>query len=269
MRKSDRKLIALDLDGTLLNKQKKITPRTKGVLEEAMRMGHHVVIATGRPPRASLNYYHELGLHTPMVNFNGALVHHAVDEEWGHHHFPLERATALQVLDVCEQFGIHNVMAEIKDDFYLKQHDAKIVNILGEGRQPLAVGAIHDLLHDHPTSLLIQAREEVVSDLRAHLHQHHADLIEHRYWGTPWNVIEVMKAGVNKATGLSLIVESLGLNREQVIAFGDEDNDFAMIEYAGLGVAMGNANLELKAIADSICDTNDNDGIAQMLERLL
>ncbi|ASS74436.1 hypothetical protein CIG75_05160 [Tumebacillus algifaecis] len=269
MKNTSRKLIALDLDGTLLTKQKVISPRTKRVLEEAKGMGHHVVIATGRPPRASLAYYHELELSTPMVNFNGALVHHATDLNWGHHHFPLERETALDVLTVCERYGIDNVMAEIKDDYYLKQHDDKFMRILADGRAPLGVGLIHDLLQDHPTSLLIQAQEQAVKELRAHLHEHHAHVIEHRYWGTPWNVIEVMRAGVNKATGLALIAESLGVAREQVIAFGDEDNDFEMIKYAGTGVAMGNANPELKALADVICDTNDNEGIALMLEKLL
>jgi Cof subfamily protein (haloacid dehalogenase superfamily) len=265
----DRKLIALDLDGTLLNKQKMISPRTKKVLEEAKNMGHHLVIATGRPPRASVQYYHELGLTTPMVNFNGALVHHVTDESWGHHHFPLERETALEVLDVCERYGIQNVMAEIMDEYYLKQHDENFVRILADGRAPLGVGVIHDLLHDHPTSLLIQAHEDAVHELRAHLREHHAHVVEHRYWGAPWNVIEVMKAGVNKATGLSLIAERLGVKRENVIAFGDEDNDLEMIRYAGTGVAMGNANPQLKAVADMICDTNDNDGIAMILERLL
>lgn len=269
MNEAARKLIALDLDGTLLTKQKLISPRTKRVLEEAKSQGHHVVIATGRPPRASLNYYHELGLTTPMVNFNGALVHHATDGEWGHHHFPLDRETALGVIEICERYGIHNVMAEIKDDFYLQQHDHQFLKILADGREPLGIGVIHDLLQDHPTSLLIQAHEQGVPDLRKHLREHHAHVVEHRYWGTPWNVIEVMKAGVNKATGLSLIAESLGVAQEHVIAFGDEDNDFEMIKYAGTGVAMGNGNPELKAMADVICDTNDNDGIAMMLERLL
>ncbi|HEU4965178.1 MAG TPA: Cof-type HAD-IIB family hydrolase [Bacilli bacterium] len=269
MNAPDRKLIAIDLDGTLLTRDKKISPRTKRVLEEARNAGHHVVIATGRPPRSALDYYQELSLHTPMVNFNGALVHHAKDEAWGHHHFPLDRTTALTIIEACEKFGVENVMVEIKDDFYLKHEDDEMVKILCAGAPALGVGHIPHLLRDDPTAVLIKPQAHSVPQLRAHLQEHHADLIEHRHWGAPWNVIEVIKSGVTKASGLQVIAGSLGVPRENIIAFGDEDNDFEMIEYAGHGVAMGNAHPKLKELANEITRTNDEDGIAHVLERLL
>lgn len=265
----EKKLIAIDLDGTLLNREKKISPRNKHVLEQAMAAGHHVVIATGRPPRSSLEYYHELNLHTPMINFNGALVHHAKDEAWGHHHFPLERELALDVIEVCERFDIHNVMVEIKDDFYLKHADDEMVRILCAGAPPVAVGHIPHLLEDDPTAVLIKPNVSTLPQLRSHLQEHHADVIEHRVWGAPWNVIEVIKNGVTKASGLQVVAQSLGVAREHVIAFGDEDNDFEMIEWAGHGVAMGNGHPKLKELAKEVTDTNDRDGIAMVLERLL
>src|SRR5690625_7890766 len=83
-------LIALDLDGTLLTDKKEISTRTKQIIFSAMKAGHIVVIATGRPHRASINYYHELGMNTPMVNFNGALIHHPKDEKWGALHTPMQ-----------------------------------------------------------------------------------------------------------------------------------------------------------------------------------
>ncbi|PWK13785.1 Cof-type HAD-IIB family hydrolase [Tumebacillus permanentifrigoris] len=264
-----KKLIALDLDGTLLTREKKISPRTQRAVQRAIEDGHHVVIATGRPFRSSVQYYRELGLTTPMVNFNGALVHHADDAEWGHHHFPMERETALKILEVCEQFRAENVIVEVKDDYYLKQHDDNLVRFMGEGHTPLGVGHIPSLLNDHPTSVLIYPQRENMRELREHLSEFHAGVIEHRLWGAPWHVIEIVKAGVNKATGLQVIANHFGIAQEHVIAFGDEDNDLEMIEYAGHGVAMGNANPMLKAIANQITDTNDNDGIAFVLEKLL
>src|SRR5699024_11721713 len=76
-------LIALDLDGTLLTDSKEISARNKQMIFSAVEAGHIVVIATGRPHRASINYYHELNIDTPMVNFNGALIHHPKDKKWG------------------------------------------------------------------------------------------------------------------------------------------------------------------------------------------
>jgi len=264
-----KKLIAVDLDGTMLTREKKISKRTKQALQRAMDQGHHVVIATGRPPRASLMYYHELSLTTPIVNFNGALVHHATDPAWGQHHFPLERVDALRVIEAVDAIGVQNVMVEVKDDFYLRRHCADMIRIMGDGLSPLGVGHLSELVQDHPTAMLIRPEHETLKELRAHLNEFHADIIEHRMWGAPWNVIEVVKAGVSKATGLEVIAKDLGIMQENIIAFGDEDNDMEMIQYAGIGVAMGNANPMLKAVANHITDTNDNDGIALFLERLL
>lgn len=269
MKPNEKKLIAVDLDGTMLTRQKTISPRTKRVLQQAMELGHHVVIATGRPPRSSLRYYDELQLTTPMVNFNGALVHHARDEAWGQHHFPLERERAFQVIDACERFEIANVMVEVKDDYYLRNHDPEFERVIGDGRGPLGVGQLRDLLNDHPTSVLIRPHMETADALRRHLHEQHADIIEHRMWGVPWNVIEISKAGVNKWKGLEVIAAHFGIASEHVIAFGDEDNDLEMIQNAGYGVAMDNANPLLKSVARHITASNDDDGIAVVLEKLL
>ena len=99
-------LIALDLDGTLLTDNKIISTRTKHTIAKAKEQGHVVVISTGRPFRASYDYYKELGLNTPIVNFNGAYVHHPLDSNWGIHHSPLELATAQEIVRACFDFGV-------------------------------------------------------------------------------------------------------------------------------------------------------------------
>jgi 5-amino-6-(5-phospho-D-ribitylamino)uracil phosphatase len=265
-----RKLIAIDLDGTGLTRDKRISPRTKKVLERASRDGHHVVIATGRPPRASMQYYHELALRTPMINFNGAYVHHHHDETWGQHHFPLERETAFSVLEACEKFDIRGVMIEVKDNYYLQQHDHDLMKFAAsDGSAPAAIGDLRQLVTEHPTNVLVRPEAARLKEFRDYLDEQHADVIEQRMWGVPYNVIEVVRAGVNKGSSLALVAETLGIEREHVIAFGDEDNDLEMIKWAGYGVAMGNANPMVKAVAKHITDTNDNNGIAAVLEGLL
>ncbi|WP_077325062.1 Cof-type HAD-IIB family hydrolase [Virgibacillus siamensis] len=268
---NNQHLIALDLDGTLLTDDKQISSRNKNTLQQAIHDGHIVVIATGRPHRASIDYYHELGLDTPMVNFNGALIHHPEDTKWDVLHNPMPVRTAQQIIEVCYDFGVHNILAEVKDNVYLDRYDEKIIDIFHATKQdpPFKIGSLKNLLTDDPTSLLIHPREDHIAELREHLDNYHAELIEHRKWGAPWNIIEIVKKGMNKAIGLQKIAHYYHIPKERIIAFGDEDNDLEMIDYAGVGVAMGNGIDELKAIAKEVTETNEQDGIGVFLEDYL
>ncbi|WP_202080766.1 Cof-type HAD-IIB family hydrolase [Caldalkalibacillus salinus] len=259
-------LIAVDLDGTLLtDEDKAITPRTKKALHQAMDQGHKVVIATGRPFRASEMYYKELGLNMPIINFNGALVHHPQDTSWGTYHFPLNLSTAQSVVETSETFGVQNIMVEVMDHVFIRKHDDMIIDtFFGPDTE---VSLLKDTLHTDPTSVLIYPYEHNVDELRRRLDQQHAEVIEHRKWGAPWNVIEVIRRGLNKAVGLERICHHYNIPVENVIAFGDEDNDFEMIEFAGTGVAMENAIPELKRRANAITLTNEEEGIADFLEK--
>ena len=264
-------LIALDLDGTLLTDKKEISTRTKQIIFSAMKAGHIVVIATGRPHRASINYYHELGMNTPMVNFNGALIHHPKDEKWGALHTPMPKQTALSVVDTCYELDVYNVLAEIQDNVFLDKYDEEIIDLFQNLGQtyPFTIGNLKDELKEDPTSLLIHPKEEHVEQLRNHLSDHHAEVIEHRKWGAPWNIIEIIRKGLNKAVGLQKVAHYYNIPEERIIAFGDEDNDLEMIDYAGVGVAMGNAIDELKSIAKHVTDTNEEDGVGTFLESYL
>ncbi|MCA0989938.1 Cof-type HAD-IIB family hydrolase [Pseudalkalibacillus hwajinpoensis] len=262
-------LIAIDLDGTLLNSEKNISERTKSVIFEAKRQGHHVAIATGRPYRASVRYYNELALDSPIVNFNGAFVHHPLDRSFGTHHSPMELTTAKSIVSSCSDINVKNMMAEVLDDVYLHQHDELIMQNMIMNDSSIFTGEIHKNLKDDPTSLLIHPHEQQLADLRQMLRDHHAEMIEHRVWAAPLNIIEIVRAGLNKAVGLQRLATHFNIPQERIIAFGDEDNDLEMIEYAGTGVAMGNAIDELKNIANEVTVTNEEDGIATFLEKRL
>lgn len=269
--KNKQHLIALDLDGTLLTGEQEISARTKQMVLQAMADGHIVVIATGRPHRASIYYYQELGLNTPMVNFNGALIHHPKDRNWHALHNPMPVKTAYRIVDACYELNVNNVLAEVIDDVYLDQYDEKIIDIFQKTKNdpPYKIGNIKNKLKDDPTSLLIHPKENHIHELRSHLNDYHAEVIEHRKWGAPWNIIEIVKKGMNKAVGLEKIAYYFGIPKERIIAFGDEDNDLEMIDYAGVGVAMGNAIEELKSIAKYVTHTNEEDGIGVFLENYL
>ncbi|WP_026905717.1 HAD family hydrolase [Paucisalibacillus globulus] len=264
-------LIALDLDGTLLSDSKQISSRNKQILQKAMNEGHIVVIATGRPHRASIQYYHELGLKTPMVNFNGALIHHPEDKKWDMLHNPMSKRTALSIVQTCYDLDVYNVLAEVKDNVYLDKYSQEIIDIFYQTTDdtPFVIGSLKSKLIDDPTSLLIHPKEEHIHTLRDHLDEFHAEVIEHRKWGAPWNIIEIVKKGINKAVGLRKIAHYYQIPEDRIIAFGDEDNDLEMIDYAGVGVAMGNAIDPLKNIAKHVTVTNEEHGIGVFLEEYL
>ncbi|WP_101843464.1 Cof-type HAD-IIB family hydrolase [Halobacillus sp. Marseille-P3879] len=258
-------LIALDLDGTLLTDDKQINPETKQVVLNAINNGHVVCIATGRPHRASIDFYNQLGLETPMVNFNGALIHHPKNKNWDALHSPLSIRTAHKIIHTCHELGVKNILAEVKDSVYLDQYDSEIMEIFHTNDDnPVNVGSLQNNLQEDPTSLLIHPEEEKIKILREELDVH-AELIEHRKWGAPWHVIEIVRAGMNKAVGLKKIAHYYHIPKDRIIAFGDEDNDFEMIDYAGVGVAMGNAIEELKNMANFVVDTNERNGIGEFL----
>lgn len=265
----EKHLIALDLDGTLLTDDKTISPTTKKVLKKAQEDGHIVMIATGRPYRSSELYYRELNLNTPIVNFNGAFVHHPLDNSWGIYHNPLDIKVAKDVVDVCQSYQFHNIIAEVIDDVYLHYHDEKLLDVFSMGNPSITTGDLREFLTDSPTSMLIHTEEEHLKTIRTHLSEIHAELIDHRSWAAPWHVIEIVKHGLNKAVGIKRVSEYVQIPKERIIAFGDEDNDLEMIEYAGHGIAMGNAIDLLKNIANDTTLTNEKDGVAIYLNDLL
>ncbi|MFD2639400.1 Cof-type HAD-IIB family hydrolase [Piscibacillus salipiscarius] len=267
----EKHLIALDLDGTLLNDDKIISARTIQTLKTAKEQGHVVMIATGRPYRVSKQFYQQLGLDTPIVNMNGAYVHHPLNKNWDHMHSPLPKNVALDIVDTSTQYGVQNIMAEIMDQVFINQESEHIFNqFFLEGlEKPAKIGHLRETLDGDPSSLLVHPNEDSVKPIRQILDDQHASVIDHRKWGAPFHVIEIIRSGLHKAIGVKKVAEEYGIPQNRIIAFGDEDNDLEMIDYAGVGVAMNNGIYELKNIAKEITLTNHEDGVAQFIEEYL
>ncbi len=260
-------LIAIDLDGTLLTDDKKIAAPSKVMIKQLMDEGHIVVIATGRSNRMSILYYNELELITPLINSNGAFLHHPRNKSWGQHHTPLEHKTALEIVEACYELKSKNVLAAVHDFIYLDQFDENIVNFYGPKKQDDAfiVGRLIEKLTENPTLMMLYPDENQVQTLTNHLNDIHAEVVDHWNWGAPYHIIEVMNKRMNKAEAVKKIAEEYGIPKERIIAFGDGANDLDMIDYAGVGVAMANAIDELKSLANHITDTNEEHGVANFL----
>lgn len=260
-------LIALDLDGTLLTDDKKIALPSKQIITKLIEQGHIVVIATGRSNRMSIFYYHELGLKTPLINSNGAYLHHPLDNSFGTYHYPLQHKTALDIVDVCYQLQSKNIIAAVHDKIYLDRYDERIVNFYQpkEEDDSFIIGRVKEKLKENPTLMMLYPNMQHLETLTNTLDDLHADYIDHRNWGAPFHIIEVMNKEMNKGIALKRVADYYQIPKERIIAFGDESNDLEMIDYAGIGVAMGNAIDELKSVANYVTDTNENNGVANFL----
>ncbi|QLK85629.1 Cof-type HAD-IIB family hydrolase [Staphylococcus sp. 17KM0847] len=258
-------LICLDLDGTLLNDEKNISDYTFRVLKTLQQQGHYIMIATGRPYRASKLYYNQLALNTPIVNFNGAFIHHPLDTHFPTYHERLDEGLAMSIIDTLKKMNIQNIIAEVGDQVYIDRPDARLFDGFSMGNPNVKMGDLCELLHEDPTSLLVEAEEHMIPRVKQVLTRFYAENIEHRRWGAPFPVIELVKRGISKAVGIDVVRKYLGIDRNEIIAFGDEDNDLEMIKYAKHGVAMDNAIHELKYVAKETTLSNNDDGIGVYL----
>ncbi|MCG7339410.1 Cof-type HAD-IIB family hydrolase [Staphylococcus sp. ACRSN] len=260
-------LICLDLDGTLLNDDKEISSYTKEVLNTLQAQGHKLMIATGRPYRASQIYYHELNLDTPVVNFNGAFVHHPKDNQFKTIHEVLDLELSKNIIKSLNDYGVSNIIAEIKDYVFINNFDQKLFDGFSMGTPKVETGDLLASLTESPTSILVEAEEVMIPRVKQMLTRFYAENIEHRRWGSPFPVIEIVKQGISKARGIDYVKTHLGIERNQIIAFGDEDNDLEMIKYAKHGIAMENGLDELKHVANDITYSNNEDGIGRYLNQ--
>lgn len=263
-----KKLIAIDLDGTTLNSQSLISPRTLEVLNKATAAGHYVSIATGRPYRMSDHFYHQLKLDTPMVNFNGALVHKP-NQTWAYEReISLNKEIAFEILAQKEKLNLDFVAAENRETLFIDTLE-KFDDMFFKLDNLTEANLLHNL-KTNPTSLLIKTQHQFAAEVSHSLQTQFDSEIDVRTWGGPNAILEIVPKGVQKAMAVSVIADSLKIKQKDVLAFGDEHNDLELLEYAGWGVAMQNGTDQLKGVANDITTkTNDNDGLADYLENYL
>lgn len=266
----NKKLIAIDLDGTTLNQDSMITSKTKETLKKAINAGHHVSIATGRPFRMSHQFYQQLELTTPMVNFNGALVH-IPNQHWdGERETLINREIAFEILSQKKQLNLDFIAAENRDTFFIDSFDFFDEKIFASSRPGEKNLLSPKNLTTNPTSLLVRTDKRFAEAVSAELTRQFGSYVDVRTWGGPTAILEIVSKGIQKAKGVHEIANYLSIDQQDVIAFGDEHNDLELLDYAGWGVAMANGTDQLKGIANDVTPlSNQEDGLAVYLEKLL
>ncbi len=257
------KLVAIDLDGTVLDSRGRISARTKAAISAVREAGTRVVIVTFRAYRSSKPYAAELGLHVPLICLNGALVKDASDDRVLEM-FAVPPESALRAVEYGRSAG-HDTCLYV-GEYYVGS--AEVIRKFGDGyeHQWRECEDLRDAL-DEPTLMVRFFGDHRFEQARSDLA--HLDLEEVDDWLGDVFELTLMHKGVSKRFGLERFASDLGIAREDVMAIGDGALDAGMIAWAGHGVAMANAAVVTIDAADEVTLSNDDDGVALALERLL
>lgn len=263
-------MLATDLDGTLTNEKKELTERTKKAVWAACEAGMHVALASGRPVAGCKRVADWLELTQRggyILAFNGGQI---IDCKSGEllYSKDVDLAFVPDIIRIAHQFDVvpltyegDTVITEQPDDVYV-QRECFINAIEAKGVDDLAEYVTWSV-----PKFLIVADHEKLLPVRDALIEQFGDRLS-VYFSEPF-FLEVMAQGVDKAKALQALSEKLDIPAERMIACGDGPNDISMIEYAGLGAAMDNASDAVKKFADRILPSNEEDGVAVLLEEVV
>jgi Cof subfamily protein (haloacid dehalogenase superfamily) len=263
-------MIATDVDGTLLDEDERVTPRTRAAVRAAVDAGVHFVLATGRPPRWISPIVDALGLAPMAVCANGAVVYDA----------STDRIVSARTLSSDQLKMLAEIATRVIPGAGLAvervgrtAHDAATPQFVSSpGYEHAWLNpdntevSLEDLLSAPAVKLLIRKAGARSSDMIAALAKH-VGIEGDMTYSTNNGLIEVVPLGISKATGVEEVAQPLGITADDVVAFGDMPNDVPMLRWAGLGVAMGNAHQEAIDAADEVTERNSDDGLARVLER--
>ncbi len=263
-------IIFLDIDGTLTNSKKEITPKTRDILIEAQQRGFKVAIASGRPDHGVIPMAKELKLDRfggYILPFNGGRIRNFKTGETVYQRNLMKTSFEL-AYKFAKKHGV-DIITYQKDCIISETKDNKYLEI--ESRiNNLPIKVVDNLLDyvdfDVPKCLLL-GDGDILAKLEPELREiagENADVFR----SEPF-FLEVMPKNTDKATSIEKLIEQLGIEREDTIACGDGYNDITMIKYAGLGVAMENACEMAKSVADYVTLSNEDDGIAKVVEKFM
>jgi hypothetical protein len=260
----DYKLIAIDLDDTLLKNDLTISERARRAIKASISKGTLVTFATGRMYRSALPYALDLGLDLPLITYQGALVKYADGREV--YHRPLDLNIAKEVINFVKPFGLH-INAYIDDELYMEDATDWGKKYASIAKVPVHFMQLPRELKNDPTKILIIGESEELDQLALKLQKYFLEAIN--ITKSKEHFLEISHPRATKGNALKELAESLNIKREQVMAIGDNMNDLDMIKYAGCGVAVGNAVEDLKNIADVVSKSNDDDGVAEVIENMV
>ncbi len=258
--------IAIDLDDTLLRGDLKISDEDKGAIREAIGRGVKVLLASGRMVRSMRPYVEELRLEVPLIAYNGAIIQEAISGEILYHR-PVPVAEALRLVDSFREADVH-LNAYINDTLYMDK-----MTVWGEryaanaGVEPHPVGDLKAALTAPSHKMLGVGEIEAIDAIQTRLRRDFGDVLQ--FVKSKPTYLEILAPGVSKGLALRELAAQWGLEASEVMAIGDAPNDLSMVEWSGVGVAIGNAAAVVKEKADLIVADHDHSGVAEAIRKVV
>ncbi|XGV95350.1 MAG: Cof-type HAD-IIB family hydrolase [Leptolyngbya sp. BL-A-14] len=269
----DIKLLVLDIDGTIAGVSNDIRQPVVGAIRAAQAKGIQVAIATGRMYQAAVRFHQAIGSTLPLMAYQGALIQNPTNQEV-YRHWTVPKPLVLQLLDHFEQPELRSLLSVhfyINDQLYVREITPETKEYAERsGVTPHAVGDLRTALTTEPTKVLALSDDtDLITTLLGTLRGRYtpAELYLTKSVAT---FFEATNPLVSKGTAVRYLAEDhLGLKAENVMTIGDNFNDVEMIQYAGVGIAMGNAPEAVQALADWVAPDVEDDGVAVAIETFL
>lgn len=270
------KMIVMDMDGTLLTDDKKISDRNKRVLKEAAEMGVKIAISTGRMFASARIFGRMIGVDAPIIASNGAYIREKDSDEVIYAQI-LGEENIREIIKIGHKYGLNCGAYTWNSLFTEKLVHTSLnykkwnENLPDDEKVKITIvdkSGWDDVIEEYKDSILkmVMTHEdiELVKAFRKDLSSLNVELTS----SDPVNV-EVTSKGVSKGKAVEVLAKHYNIDREEVMCIGDSENDLSMIEYAGLGVAMENGNDEVKKAAKFITLSNQEDGVAYAIEKFI
>lgn len=257
-------MVAIDLDGTLLNDSKRVSRRTVMALDGLPQRGIKVVIASARPPRSVRHIYKALKLDTYTINYNGALIYDPPNEVVVYHK-PMDCDVVCRIIGRARgKYPDCLVSCEVLDQWYTDRDEQPYTTETGRLFRPNLIAPLEQFCNQPITKLLLLGPRVMMDDL--------APLLRSEFQGVSVvrsdpELIQVMHGRASKGAALKKVAAHYGLTMDGVLAIGDAANDVAMLKAAGVAIAMDNAHPSVKAVAHWVAPSNNDHGVHAALVR--
>lgn len=259
------RLVAVDLDGTLLNDAKQVTVPTAHAIRALVERGVKVVIASARPPRSVRPIYHQLRLDTLQINYNGALIWDESAQKVFFHR-PIETDCVQEMIRAARDlFEEVLVTCEILDRWYTDRVDHSFLTETARLFPPDVIAPIESFHHLPTTKLMLQGQAEIIRQLELQL----ADAFSECccFVRQEDELLQITDRHTSKSAALRKVAQHYNISPREMMAIGDAPNDMGMIQLAGVGVAMGNGWASVKDAANWVAPTNQEDGVLAALHQ--
>lgn len=268
------KLVASDIDGTLLNSADRVIPRLREVIARATAEGCEVALATGRPHRWIQPVLEQLPIRPVCVTSNGAVLYDSDADEVVRTHL-LDPEIMAEVLGAAEEALAERggVFVGCERGGRTSRDNPEDIFIIAPGyehtwaEQGFGVASPSEVIAEPAVKMILRNETMTAPEMYAAIAPHVDPERAHLTYSMNQGLIEVAAPGVTKALGIANLANLHGVYQAETIAFGDMPNDIEMLQWAGHGVAMGNANASVKEVADETTASNDEGGVADVLER--